>query len=53
MKRLGKVTGPPVYPAAMLSRRFRGGESVVRLSLGKLLVNLLQVGRRTNVPLIT
>ena len=26
---------------------------VVRLSLGKLLVNLLQVGKRTNTPLMT
>ena len=29
------LTGPPVYPADLVSRRFRG-ESVIRLSLGKL-----------------
>ena len=28
-----------------------GGESVIRLSLGKLLVDLLQVVKRTNTPL--
>ena len=39
MKRLGQLTGPPVYPADLVSRRFRG-RSVIRLSLGKLLVNL-------------
>ena len=47
------LRGPPVYPADLLSRRFRGEESVIRLSLGKLLVNLLQVVKRTNTsPLI-
>ena len=47
------LTGPPVYPADLLSRRFRGGECyVIRLSLGKLLVNLLQVVKRTNTLLI-
>ena len=48
------LTGPrPVYPADLLSRRFRGGEYyVIRLSLGKLLVNLLQVVKRTNTVLI-
>ena len=44
------LTGPPyirpTYPAGS------GGESVVRLSLGKLLVNLVQVVKRTNTPLI-
>ena len=45
------LTGPPEYPADQLSRRLRG-ESVIRLSLGKLLVNLLQVVKRTNAPLI-
>ena len=37
---------PTYYPAVS------GGEGVVRLSLGKLLVNLLQVVKRTNTPLI-
>ena len=37
---------PTCYPAVS------GGESVVRLSLGKLLVNLLQVVKRTNTLLI-
>ena len=37
---------PTCYPAVS------GGESVIRLSLGKLLVNLLQVVKRTNTPLI-
>ena len=45
------LTGPPVYPADLVSRRFRG-KSVVKLSLGKLLVDLLQVVKRTNTPLI-
>ena len=31
---------------------FQGGKSVIRLSLGKVLVNLLQVVKRTNTPLI-
>ena len=49
MKRLRYIwTGPPVYPYPAVS----GGESVIRLSLGKLLVNLLQVVKRTNTPLI-
>ena len=38
---------PTWYPAVS------AGESVIRLSLGKLLVNLLQVVKRTNTPLIT
>ena len=46
------LTGPPVYPADLLSRRFRG-ESIIRLSLGKLLVNLWQVVEQTNTLLIT
>ena len=46
----GTLTGPPVYPADLLSRRFRGG-SGIRLSLGKLLVNLVQMVKRTNTPL--
>ena len=37
---------PTCYPAVS------GGESVIRLSLGKLLVNLLQVVKRTITPLI-
>ena len=37
---------PTCYPAVS------GGGSVIRLSLGKLLVNLLQVVKRTNTPLI-
>ena len=51
MKRLGyvdrsaRISGRPAIP------RFTG-ESVMRLSLGKLLVNLLQVVKRTNTPLI-
>ena len=32
------------YPAVL------GGKNVIRLSLGKLLVNLLQVVKRTNTP---
>ena len=40
-------TGGPVNIQAV-----SGGESVIRLSLGKLLVNLLQVIKRTNTPLI-
>ena len=46
------LAGSLVYPADLLSRRFKGA-SVLRLSLGKLLVNLLQVVKRTNTPLIT
>ena len=47
------LTGPPVYPADLRSRRFRGGV-IIRLSLGKLLlvINLLQVVKRTKTPLI-
>ena len=41
-----------MYPADLLSLRFRGG-GVTRPSLGKLLVNLLHVVKRTNTPLIT
>ena len=37
---------PTCYPAVS------GGESVIRLSLGKLLVNQLQVVKRTNTLLI-
>ena len=40
---------PHVYPAGLVSRRFRG-ESVIRLSLGKLLVDLLQMIKRINTP---
>ena len=40
------MSGRPAIPAVS------GGESVIRLSLGKLLVNLLQVVKRTNTPLI-
>ena len=48
------LTGPPVYSADLLYPAVSGGESVIiRLSLGKLLVNLLQVVKRTNIPLIT
>ena len=39
-----------MYPADLLSRRFRG-EGVISLSLGKLLVNLLQVSKRRNTAL--
>ena len=51
MKRLGycqvrPYIRPTCYPAVS------GGESVTRLSLGKLLVNLLQVVKRTNTLLI-
>ena len=52
LKRLGcidrstGISGRPAIPP------FRGGESVIRLSLGKLLVNILQVVKRTNTPLI-
>ena len=45
------LTRPTVYSADLLSRRFRG-ESVIGLSLGKLLVNLLQVVEWTRTPLI-
>ena len=38
---------PTGYPAVS------GGDGVIRLSLGKLLVNLLQVVKRTNTQLIT
>ena len=46
------LTGPPVYSADLLYPAVSWGESVIRLSLGKLLVNLLQVVKRTNTPLI-
>ena len=49
---MSDALGPPVYPADLVSRRFKG-ESGIRLSFGKLLVNLLQVVKRTNTPLIT
>ena len=42
------LTGPPVHLADLLYRRFRRGE----LSLGDLLVKLLQVVKRNNTPLI-
>ena len=38
-----RISGRPALP-------LNGGESVIRLSLGKLLVNLLQVVKRTNTP---
>ena len=45
-----------VHPADLVSRRFRGRGCYMRLSLGKLLVNLLQVAEWTtnvnNTPLI-
>ena len=43
-----------MYPADLLSRRFRGGKCYhgIRLSLSQLLVNQLQVVKRTNAPLI-
>ena len=44
------LTGPPVCLADLLPRRFRG-ESVIRLRLGELLVNLLHIINRTNTPL--
>ena len=46
------LTGPSVYPAATCYSAVSGEESVIRLSLGKLLVNLLKVVKRTNTPLI-
>ena len=45
------LTRPRVYPADLLYPAASGGESVIRLSLGKLLVNQLQVVKRTNTPL--
>ena len=42
IKPLGYINRPTCYPAVS------GGEGVIRLSLGKLLVNLLQVVKRTN-----
>ena len=44
--RSAHISGRPAIPP------FQGGESVIRLSLGKLLVNLLQVVKRTNTLLI-
>ena len=41
------LTGPPVNTTDLLSRRFRGGS----VSLGELIVNLLEVVKRTNSPL--
>ena len=41
--RSARISGRPAVPP------FQGG-SVIRLSLGKLLVNLLQVAKRTNTP---
>ena len=53
MKRLGyidsefrRISGRPPIPP------FQGAESVIWLSLSKLLVNLLQVVKRTNTPLL-
>ena len=40
------MSGRPAIPP------FQGGESVIRLSSSKLLVNLLEVVKRTNTPLI-
>ena len=37
------LTRPPVYPAGLCDPAVSGGENVVRLSLGKLLVDLLPV----------
>ena len=46
--RSARTSGRPAIPP------FQGGKkSVIRLSLGKLLVNLLQVVKRTNTPRIT
>ena len=40
------LTGPPVYPVDLVSRRFRGGKYyVIRLSLGKQLVDLSASGQ--------
>ena len=44
--RSARISGRPAIPP------FQGGRSVIRLSLGKLLVSLLQVVKRTNTPLI-
>ena len=44
--RSARISGPTCYPAVS------GGESAIWLSLGKLLVNLLQVVKGTNTPLI-
>ena len=51
LKGLGELTGPPVYPAELVYPAVSGGKSVIRLGLGKLLVNRLQVVKRTNIPL--
>ena len=51
MKRLGyidrpaRISGPPAIPP------FQGGREFISLSLGKLLVNILQVVKRTHTPL--
>ena len=44
--RSARISGRPAIPPS------QAGESVIGLSLGKLLVNLLQVVKRTNTPLI-
>ena len=44
------LTGPPVYPADLLSRRFRGEECYKAYFWVILLVDLLQVVKRTNTP---
>ena len=45
------LTGPPyIRPTWYLA--VSGGKSVIKLSLGKLLVDLLQMVKRTNTPLI-
>ena len=43
--RSARISGRPAIPP------FQGGRVFMRLSLGKLLVNLLQVVKRTNTPL--
>ena len=43
--------GPP-YIRPTCYTAVSGGESVIRISLGKLSVNQLQVVKRTNTPLI-
>ena len=46
IERSARISGRPAIPP------FQGG-SVIRLSSGKLSVNLLQLVKRTNTPLIT
>ena len=53
----GKCNRLDIDGSARISGRpaispFQGGKVLVRLSLGKLLVNLLQVVKRTNTPLV-